>query len=942
MKSKLRDSGQCVCTRRAKSCVARKVMFPTSLFIAALGALALAGCGSGSPAGAGPTGDPGTGGTPAIAARLSPSGAQAIDDGQIMNIAAILTNDSSGKGATWSMSGVGTLSNETTTATAYNAPASGGGTATITATSVADTTKTASLTITVTAAPAITSTSLPADAEGTAYNQTVAASGGAGTLTFSLSSGALPAGLTMSGAGAITGTPSGPNGASNFTAKVTDSSGAGPQSSTQALSITINEPPAPTITTSSLPAGVEGAAYSQTVQVSGGLNPFTFTINAGTLPGGLNMSNAGVISGAPSGPDGTANFIVKVTDTSNPTQSATQSLSITVNLPPPPTITTTSLPGGTVGVNYNQTLAGTCPSSATLGACTWRISSGALPAGLSLNSGSGAITGKPTGPASGIPVGFTVSYTDKATPQQLTTQSLSMTISNPTDPCAGVTDAGNESLLNGSYAFLLKGFDDGTGSGETSQEPALIGGVLTFNGLDNNGLITAGTLDMNLNGTGGVQSNAITSGAGSYYVMDASDASHRRVCMSITTAAGTQHYRASLGNITGGVASTGHMVGFDASGQFTAGTLRRQTATSLSDGNYAFGVSSAQNDAWCNSSGACGGKFAAAGVFQFAGGAVNGGALDDNSNGLLDDNSANTTWPTTAESINSGGTYSFASNGRGTLTFTPGGSASAAGAVLYAVSSTDALILGSDDQTLNNLFGGEMLQQIGGPFANSALSGTSIVYFSSLNQGTPSSSNVTIGRGTTDGAGNFTAGTLWQNNSGTISSQALSGTTYSADPSGNGRALMTGSSPRVFWMVSANEAFMLGSSGSVESGMLEPQTSTSAPTATYAFGTIHPEDLSNDDNLGVTTFSGGNVSGTTDDNSSGIITVNQTFGPSGVSVDSTGLGSIGAAGCTVGGTGSSGCPQIFYTISSKRAVLLNLLDGQGNAQTNTALQVADQ
>src|SRR6266699_6318283 len=110
LKTKLRDSGQCVCTRRAKSCVARKVMFPTSLFIAALGALALAGCGSGSPAGAGPTG-----GTPAIAARLSPSGAQAIDDGQIMNIAAILTNDSSGKGATWSMSGVGTLRRQTAT-----------------------------------------------------------------------------------------------------------------------------------------------------------------------------------------------------------------------------------------------------------------------------------------------------------------------------------------------------------------------------------------------------------------------------------------------------------------------------------------------------------------------------------------------------------------------------------------------------------------------------------------------------------------------------------------------------------------------------------------------------------------------------------------------------------------------------------------------------------
>src|SRR2546428_5560394 len=380
---------------RGKSCVARKVMFPMVLFVAALGALALAGCGSGSTTGAGPNG------AMAIAARLSPSGAQVIDDGQIMNIAAILTNDSSGKGVTWSMGGVGTLTNETATATAYNAPASGGGSATITATSVADTTKTASLTISVTAAPSITTTSLPADAEGAAYNQTVAASGGAGMLTFSLTTGTLPAGLTMSGAGAISGSPSGPDGTANFTVKVTDSSAGGAQSSTQALSIT-------------------------------------------------------------------------------------------VNAPSPPTITTTSLPGGTVGANYNQTLAGTCPSSATLGACTWGISSGSLPAGLSLNSGSGAITGQPTGPASGIPVGFTVSYTDNANPQQLATQSLSMTISNPSDPCAAVTDAGNESVLNGSYVFLLKGFDDGTGAGETSQEPALIGGVLKFNGLDNNGLITAG------------------------------------------------------------------------------------------------------------------------------------------------------------------------------------------------------------------------------------------------------------------------------------------------------------------------------------------------------------------------------------------------------------------------------------------------------------------
>ncbi len=919
---------------RRKSPLARNVIFSKTLYLAALGALALAGCQSSSPS-AGANGAVTTGGTGTIVANLSPRSTQAIDDGQILNISATLTNDSSGKGVTWSMTGVGTLTNETTTGAAYNAPATGSGTATITATAVADTAKTASLTVTVTAAPSITTTPLPDDTEGTAYSQTVTASGGAGTLTFSLLSGVLPAGLTLSGNGAITGIPAGPNNTSNFTVQVTDSSAAGPQSSIQSLSITTNRPPAPAVTTSSLPAGVEGNAYSQSVQVSGGLNPFSFTISAGALPAGLNISTAGTLSGTPSGPQGTYNFTVKVTDASNLTQSATQILSIAVNLPAPPTIATTSVPDGAVGLVYSQPLAGTCPSAATLGACTWAISSGSLPAGLNLDATTGAIFGQPT-TVSGIPLGFTVSYTDNAIPQQLATKSLTMTISSNT--CATVTDAGNESLLNGSYVFLLKGFDDGTGAGEPGPEPVLIGGVLAFNGA---GLITAGTLDMNLNGTGGVQSNLVTSGS---YVMDASDGSHQRACMTIATAAGTQHYRASLGNINGGVASIGHMITFDGAGQFAAGTLRKQTATSLSGGNYSFGVSSAQNDAQCNVSATCGGKFGAVGFFQLAAGAVNGGALDNNSNGLLDDNSANALWPTSPESINSGGTYSFAANGRGTLTFTPSGITSAVHAILYSVSSTDTLIISSDDQTLNNLFGGEMLQQTGGPFANSALTGRSVVYFSSLNGPAPATANVTIGTLTADGAGNFPAGTFWQNNSGMIGSQDLSGTIYSVDPSGNGRVLPTGgaTNPPVFWMLTANEAFLLGPSGGVESGMIEPQTSISAPSGTYVFGTINPEGWIVDDNSGVASFSAGGISGTSDDNAGGFMNANQTFSSMSVSVDASGLGSIGAAGCTVGATGSNGCQMIFYVISSSRAAVLNLLDSQGNVPNILAQQLADQ
>jgi hypothetical protein len=142
-------------------------------------------------------------------------------------------------------------------------------------------------------------------------------------------------------------------------------------------------------------------------------------------------------------------------------------------------------------------------------------------------------------------------------------------------------------------------------------------------------------------------------------------------------------------------------------------------------------------------------------------------------------------------------------------------------------------------------------------------------------------------------------------------------------------------------MVKPNEGFVLGSGGGVESGMIEPQTGTSA-SGTYAFGSIEPGDSNLSDNVGIATFSGGNVSGTTDSNSSGSQDPNQPIGTIPVSVDLTGLGSIGSSGCTIGATGPTGCQLIFYVISPNRAVLLNLLNDHGNAQTDTSLQIADQ
>lgn len=95
------------------------------------------------------------------------------------------------------------------------------------------------------------------------------------------------------------------------------------------------QPPPPAglnISIASLSAGVIGTAYNQTITVSGGTGARTFSVSAGSLPAGLALGAAnGVISGTPSGPVGTANFTVTVTDSGSPPQSDSQALAITVN-----------------------------------------------------------------------------------------------------------------------------------------------------------------------------------------------------------------------------------------------------------------------------------------------------------------------------------------------------------------------------------------------------------------------------------------------------------------------------------------------------------------------------------------------------------------------------------------------------------------------------------
>jgi hypothetical protein len=159
--------------------------------------------------------------------------------------------------------------------------------------------------------------------------------------------------------GVISGTPIVPAGTSSFTVRVADAAG---QDDTQALSITINLPAPPNITTTTLPGGTVGQPYSQTLQATGGTGTLTWSLSGGAFPAMLSLSPAGVISGTPTNA-GTTTFTVRVTDTLN--QSDTQSFSIAISaadLPPDLVTLSVNTSGPGEGIVTSNPGGISCPS----------------------------------------------------------------------------------------------------------------------------------------------------------------------------------------------------------------------------------------------------------------------------------------------------------------------------------------------------------------------------------------------------------------------------------------------------------------------------------------------------------------------------------------------------------------------------------------------------
>lgn len=235
---------------------------------------------------------------------------------------------------------------------------------------------------------------------GESYSQLFTASGGTGPYTYS-NVGNLPASLSLSSSGSLTGNITNTVSPQSITIVATDS-----YNSTGNATYILNlVRPTVTISPSSLSNAVTGASYSQTITANGGTAPYAYTVTGNTLPNNLSLNaNTGVISGVVIA-DGTANFNITATDFYGTTANINYSI---ITTDPNIVISPSTLPNGVVGEIYSQTFTSVTAGNSNTGPYTYSVTSGSLPANVTLSS-SGNLYGLPNTYGSSS---FTITSTD--------------------------------------------------------------------------------------------------------------------------------------------------------------------------------------------------------------------------------------------------------------------------------------------------------------------------------------------------------------------------------------------------------------------------------------------------------------------------------------------------------------------------------------------------
>jgi hypothetical protein len=736
------------------------------------------------------------------AVQLTPSAAQTIDQGQTLNISANVLNDTSGAGVTWSVSGGGTLNPTTTTTATYNAPASvaAATTATVTATSKTYPTKSTSLAITVEPAPVITTASLPAGSINAAYSATVNESGGVGPFTWLIASG--PAWLTStastSSSLALTGTP-GATDAGTFpvSIKVTDATGVSATSS--GLTITVTS--LAITTTSPLPAGVVGTAYSVQFAATGGTSPYTWSVSSGsTLPAGLSLSNSGLLSGTP----------------------------------------TTAVSGATFGITV----------------------------------------------------------TDSETPAVAITVTFTLSISS-------TSGAGR---LNGNYAFEFSGFN--------SSGVVVAAGSFTADGQGN---IKNGVADFNSIGSGPTNQTF----TGSYTV-----GSDGRGQLKFSSLTGSPTYAFAIDS-----AGNGRMIEADGTGTRGSGQLELQTVSTCTastiSGEYAFGASgfSAALDGFVAGPVALAGRFTATPPGSSGQGNLSNGEMDANTPGF----------GVVQEPVNAlSGTYQATSeSARCSATLTPSTLPNMTFSV-YPVSTSEAFLVETDKASVSTsttpfVTVGSLLQQVGYPFTSTSggFTGASVGgLVGQYSNGSTYVPDVAVVSITSAGLANFNM-LVTENRAGTVSPFSGAGTFIQGDSFG--RVATQGLNQEidpVFYTINTNEAFCLGEvNGNPFFGIFQPQSagpfSAATIKGTFVEGTAAPAVSSVSSVSGVLTLDGKSaVSGTEDEATSSGLNVAGTY-----ALTTTGP-TDGSGTMTL--TSPAAFSGAFFIVSPTEAVMVSTTSGDAN------------
>jgi hypothetical protein len=815
-------------------------------------------------------------------------------------------------------------------------------------------------TIVVVAPLALAPVTVPAATVGNSFSLSLVATGGMTPYTYSISAGALPAGLTLNAAtGTVSGTPTAAVNAA-FTVQVADSTSPA-QTATASESFAIVA--GLHIGGSVLPDAVTGAAYSATLSATGAVNPITWTVASGTLPAGLTLNaSTGAISGTPSAV-GTSNITLKVTDSATPPQAGTSQSTINVYAP---LVVSATVPNAVANQPYNGSLSATGGDAPF----TWVITAGSLPAGLTLNASTGAITGTPT---TGGAVSFTVQATDSAHPPQVKQQAINfqtnslLTVVTNTVPnlvagllyntqlstqggvgqvkwniSAGTLPTGvnldlNTGILSGLVGVSATGGNVTVQATDASTPPqtatanlalsvttpgaknSLLSGnyAMLFNGFDASGpvaiagtiaangitSITSGTLDINR--TSGVSTNlAVTGGT---FTINADN----RGTLSLTTSAGTQNFRVAV-NAAGDLVQ---LVEFDTASATVirgSGFFKKQLASAFSNAaikpNLSLGLSGSSST----------------GVRSAVIGSVALNGSGGITSGLVDSNTAGTVL--TSQAVANTSTLNITGTGRGTVTLNAG-TLSQVNGVVYVISADELVMLRTDALNATTaLLSGELLSQSGAPYSNAlsmpALT-TSIAHVAGKGT-TANTTSVAVGAILPTGALQTTAGTFDAVDNGSVTSTLLAVGSYNIAASGRGTITLAGNTFTIY-MNGVGSGFLMDSSAEVKEGRLESQTGLVSLLLSSFQGNYIQGGLTN--TLANVTFQSGVI------DLSALGAVNATVDLNALTdvltSDSplSGLLSLSIDGRTILGNGN-----VYLAISPTRQIAIDVSAGNNNAQ----------